>query len=378
MKVLHIADTHLGYTAYRKVTTDGINQREQDTYLAFQQIIDYAIKQKPDVVLHAGDLFDSVRPTNRAISVALNQILRLSKNNIPFVIVDGNHERPKLAETGHIFNIFNHIEHVYPVYENKYESIMIENDKEILCIHAVPQCSSKEAFEKLIQTVKPNPDAHYNILLAHGSVKGIKELSMNEFNEVYIPPTVLKDKYSYIALGHYHTFTEVQKNVVYAGSPERFTFTDARQEKGFVEIHLEKTITHQFHPLCIRAMIDAPSVQCKGKTVADIMTEIKKTIHALEPDTKIIRITLQEIPPAVYRGLDFQEIKTWCKQSIHFELKPQMKESLFNSAHQSTKIGALLQEFDAFLTTQKIKEEHTIKSLGHHYLENIHAKQEET
>jgi DNA repair exonuclease SbcCD nuclease subunit len=48
-------------------------------YDAFIHCIDYVVKTKPDLVLHAGDLFDSVRPTNRAITVAVQQILRLSK-----------------------------------------------------------------------------------------------------------------------------------------------------------------------------------------------------------------------------------------------------------------------------------------------------------
>ena len=46
MKILHIADTHLGYSAYRKTTDDGINQREIDVYNAFEHFIDYAIKNK--------------------------------------------------------------------------------------------------------------------------------------------------------------------------------------------------------------------------------------------------------------------------------------------------------------------------------------------
>ncbi len=84
MKILHMADTHLGYSAYRKVTKEGMNQREIDIYNSFKQIIDYAVKSKPDLILHAGDLFDSVRPTNRAITIALEQIIRLSKEKIPF------------------------------------------------------------------------------------------------------------------------------------------------------------------------------------------------------------------------------------------------------------------------------------------------------
>ena len=104
MKILHVSDTHLGYSAYRKSTEYGINQREQDVYNAFEQFVDYAVKTKPDLIIHAGDLFDSVRPSNRAITFALKQIIRLSKNKIPILIISGNHEQPKLVETGHIFS----------------------------------------------------------------------------------------------------------------------------------------------------------------------------------------------------------------------------------------------------------------------------------
>ena len=113
MKILHISDTHLGFSAYRKATPDGINQREIDTYDAFNQFIKYAVKSKPDLIIHGGDLFDSVRPNNRAITFAINQILQISKKKIPIIIIAGNHEHPKLKETGHIFSIFDHIENVY-------------------------------------------------------------------------------------------------------------------------------------------------------------------------------------------------------------------------------------------------------------------------
>ena len=101
MKCLHISDTHLGFSAYRRVSDEGINQREKDCYDAFQKVIDYAIQTKPDFILHSGDLFDSVRPNNRAISVAITQILRLEAEKIPVIILSGNHEQPKLRETGH-------------------------------------------------------------------------------------------------------------------------------------------------------------------------------------------------------------------------------------------------------------------------------------
>jgi DNA repair protein SbcD/Mre11 len=199
MKILHVADTHLGYSAYRRVTEDGINQREMDTYDAFKQFIDCALKSKPDLVIHAGDLFDSVRPTNRAITFAIHQILRLSKQEIPFVIIAGNHEHPKLKETGHIFSILDHIENVYPIYSASYEIIPFEIDGNKITIHAIPQTTTKQEFNDNLKKLKPETNADYNILLAHGGVKGIKEFSMNEFNELIIPTQYLKSNFDYIA-----------------------------------------------------------------------------------------------------------------------------------------------------------------------------------
>ena len=106
MKVLHLADTHIGYSAYNKLDKNGMNQREVDVYNSFSQVVDYALENKVDLVLHSGDLFDTVRPSNRAISFAVGQLLRLSKAGIPTVIISGNHETPRLRETGSVFKVF--------------------------------------------------------------------------------------------------------------------------------------------------------------------------------------------------------------------------------------------------------------------------------
>ena len=127
-RIYHLADTHIGYSAYRKIDeATGLNQREVDTYEAFKQFVDYALKEKPDAIVHAGDLFDSVRPTNRAIAFVLSQLLRLSEAKIPFVVISGNHETPRLRETGSVFSLFEHIPEVHLVYENKYELVEIDD-----------------------------------------------------------------------------------------------------------------------------------------------------------------------------------------------------------------------------------------------------------
>ena len=79
MKIVHVSDTHIGFSAYRKVDDEtGINQREMDIYRRFAEFADKAIEIHPDLVIHSGDLFDSVRPSNRAISVALDNLARIT------------------------------------------------------------------------------------------------------------------------------------------------------------------------------------------------------------------------------------------------------------------------------------------------------------
>lgn len=92
MRFVHFSDTHLGFSDLNKIdATTGINQRESDFYRAWWQAIDKILELKPDFVVHAGDLFQTPRPNNRAIRVGLEGIQRLNDADIPFVVVAGNH-----------------------------------------------------------------------------------------------------------------------------------------------------------------------------------------------------------------------------------------------------------------------------------------------
>jgi DNA repair exonuclease SbcCD nuclease subunit len=377
MKILHVADTHLGYSAYRKVTEDGINQREMDAYDAFKQFVDYAIKSKPDLIIHAGDLFDSVRPNNRAITFAVKQIIRLSKKKIPFVVIAGNHEHPKLKETGHILSIFDHMDHVYPIYSAKYETLSFKIKKEKITIHVIPQCELKTQFNEQLKKLKPDKNADYNIFVAHGAVTGIKIFSMNEFNELIIPTEVISKNFDYIALGHYHRFTKLANNAFYSGSTERFSFTDAPDKKGFLELKFtNERLKLIFINLENRAMIDPKPIKCSNLKLDEVMKKIKETVEEIGPKEKTFRITLEEIPAYIYRGLDFDEIRKMSGDAVHYEIKADVVKEGESKSTATSKIDALANEFQRFLNSQDLKEKETILELGIDYIEKIEAREE--
>lgn len=57
----------------------GINQREADVNVAFQEAITRIISLKPDVTIIAGDLFHAVRPSNTVVTFCFRQLRRLAK-----------------------------------------------------------------------------------------------------------------------------------------------------------------------------------------------------------------------------------------------------------------------------------------------------------
>lgn len=343
-RIFHIADTHIGYSAYRKMDeATGLNQREVDTCNAFKQFVDYTLTDRPDAVLHAGDLFDSVRPTNRAISFVLSQILRLSDARIPFVVISGNHETPRLKETGSVFSLFEHIPRVHVIYENGYELVEIDDLK----VHAVPHCDDIEREKKKMQ-VRDG----FNIALLHASVlgTGLPAFMMGEFNEQTITIDDLTN-FDYVALGHYHKCTRVRADAYYAGSTERFSFSEVDSAKGFLEVRLggddEKKVI--VHALRTRAMLDLEPIRCSSLDEHEIKNAIRHRILECNPQDKVVRLKVQDMPLHVYHSLDFDELKRLTRSAVHFELKYEFQTENELLSVERPAFQSLHAEFDHFV-----------------------------
>lgn len=107
MRIVHLADTHLGYRQFsaKLDPVRKLGQRECDVYDAWHRAVDTAIELRPDAVVHAGDLFDSSRPTPRALAEALDGLGRLRDAGLPVVVIAGNHSTPRFRSGGSVFEV---------------------------------------------------------------------------------------------------------------------------------------------------------------------------------------------------------------------------------------------------------------------------------
>jgi len=347
LRIVHVADTHLGYSAYRRICDDdgpfrGLNQREVDTYLSFKTFVDRVLDLQPDVVLHSGDLFDSVRPSNRALGFALEQLVRLSDANIPVVIIAGNHSTPRIRETGSAFRLFEHLPNIMPVYKGVYERITVGD----LTVHAIPHTDG-EMFKEMLPSLSRCGETTYEVSMLHAGVVGFKEFRMNEFNEKIVDSCYLRGDMDYIALGHYHENCDIASNAAYSGSTERFSFAEAGQPKGFLLLDLE-TKKRKFVELPTRPMIDLPTIDGRRLDAASLNAEIESRL-ARDLEGMIVRLVVRNVPRATYEALNFRRIRDLATGAMHFEPRFEIDREKISIQAGSATINSLEQEFVSYL-----------------------------
>ena len=374
MKFVHISDTHLGASGFgRRVSPAGVNQREEDICHSLAWAIDKILELKPDLVLHSGDLFHSVRPSNRILTFAIKQFLKLSQANIKVVIISGNHDAPKQRALGSVLSIFEVFPNIYTVFKNKYETVVIDS----ACVHAIPHCLTNDGFQQELALLRINNQADFNILMLHGVVAGIKEFSMGEFAEQEIPDSIFNMGFDYVALGHYHKYCQVRPNVFYAGSSERLSFNEVGQDKGFLEVDL-KNGKIVFHKVPTREMVDLPEVDVTDLDQNQVFEKIEKILEPEKIKDKIVRLKIKNISEHTYNLLRFRKINELKAQAFYSDLRFERKETEHQVLALSSSIGRLNQEFVEYLNSIPLEnlDRNRLLDLGLKYLTENKAVEE--
>jgi|YelNatPaOPRAMG01_1025707.scaffolds.fasta_scaffold09432_1 DNA repair exonuclease SbcCD nuclease subunit len=345
MRIFHVSDTHLGYSAYNRIDQErGLNQREADFYDSFERFIDICLKENPDLVLHTGDLFDSVRPSNRAISFAMEQLKRLSDAGIEFIAISGNHETPRLRETGSVFRILEHV----PLCKFSYGDDLLRIEKESLEIICIPHTTS-EQFKKNLKAASGLKKTGDRILMMHAGISGFRVFKTEEANELIMDESEIDPTADYVALGHYHNHEDISSNCAFAGSTERLSISEAPFEKGFLDLDLEKR-HRKFVPLPTRRMIDMEKIDLSNLNSSDARKVIMSELEKYEIDGAIVRMTLTGVSRETRRNLDYNWIRKAVQSSLSFDIRIIGAEEVHIEQSTSPRIGRLEEEFKAYLS----------------------------
>jgi DNA repair protein SbcD/Mre11 len=334
VRLVHLSDLHLGYRQYQRLTPGGINQREADVARTFRTAVDRIIEIGPDLVVVAGDVFHSVRPSNPAILHAFAEFSRLVRAlpDALVVIVAGNHDTPRSAETGCILRLFVPLgAHVIDDRPR-----LLQFPERNLSILAVPDVTGVERPAFI-----PDQGSKYNVLLVHGEVAGIlPAVAANpDRAALEIQPEELRAaSWSYVALGHYHVYRRIAPNAFYSGSLDYSStnpWDELREQrragiagKGLIEHDLD-TGDHRFHPLPpSRELIDLQEIDAREMEAPAIDEAIRERIESLPGgiEDRIVRLVVRNVPRHVGRELDHRALREYKRRALHFMLDARRPE----------------------------------------------------
>jgi exonuclease SbcD len=378
VRLVHLADLHLGYRQYQRLTPGGINQREADIARTFDRAIDQVIALAPDIVLFAGDIFHSVRPSNPAIVKAFmgfDKLTRALPDALVFMVA-GNHDTPRSAETGCILQLFDRLG-IYVVDHEAQRFPFPDRDLSVLC---VPDGAGD------VPAFLPEQGYKHNVLLFHGGIEGAipEVVAQMDRASIEVPLADLRsDLWSYVALGHYHVQRQLAANVFYSGSLD-YTSVNTWGEKweaektgvpgkGFMEWDLE-TGTSRFHVMPeSRPLIDLQPVEARGKTIADINEAIRSTVEGLKGgiDDKIVRLLVRDVPRHLPRELDHRAIREYKRRALHFHLdlrKPDVIRTSVSGAPRR-RLHEMVREHLNHRTIEADVDRDTLIALGLDYLD---------
>ena len=365
LKLLHFSDAHIDIaTQGKRDPQTGLPIRVLDFLKALDTIIDTAIQEKVDLVIFSGDAYRDRTPVPTFQREWGKRIIRLSKNNIPTILLVGNHDispaagratalqefdtlsvpnihvigKPTLLKPNQINQLPVQVLALPWITRSGFLSANQDNDLDFNHLDSSIELIITKIIDGFIKELDPDIPT---ILTAHASVQGAVfggERSIMLGQDMILPLSLVKrPEFDYVALGHIHKAQNLNEDfhppVVYSGSIERVDFGEVKDDKYFVLAEIEKGITKISWKklegrIFIDTFIDLQKLDRKENETIPNPIEIKNYLLENIPDPSelenaITRLTL--VYPKDWENLiDDQWIQDHYKYAleVHINRKP--------------------------------------------------------
>lgn len=277
IKIVQSGDFHLD----SPLTLHQINfrdQRREELLDAVSVLVQEANKEKADLLLLTGDLFDSSRVSKRTLLFLQKEF---NKFQGWIFISPGNHD-PYTIDSPYSTFEFGEKVHIFREYEEVYLEALD-------CVVCGAGFETSYVRENLLKPPTNERQAQIKILVMHGDV--------TEGNSTYNPiskESIAESGYTYIALGHKHTYSGIQKeggtSYAYAGIPEGRGF-DELGEKGIIVGTVYETGVALTFRKTSKRVYRQLGIEITGiLTTEDVLRKVQSSLC---DDASIYRIILQ-------------------------------------------------------------------------------------
>lgn len=311
LTILHTSDWHLGRRLYGRMRYD-----EFEAFLNWLQ--DTISAQKVDILIVAGDIFDTMTPSNRAQALYYEFLGRVSRSCCEhIVIVAGNHDSPTFLDAPSNVLKFLNVHVIGTACEDLNDEVLVLDDADgapHCIIAAVPylrdrdvrsSAAGESADSKDVNVIK-GIRAHYDKVASIAKTKqaklveasqhhipiiatghlfaaggttteddGVRELYVGSLGK--ISADMFDEGFDYVALGHLHVPQRVggRESIRYSGSPIAMGFGEAKQQKQVLLVQFGEVE---------RALSESTIIQLTN-TVTTIEKSVEKTTKKVATQT---------------------------------------------------------------------------------------------
>jgi exonuclease SbcD len=342
VKLLHTSDWHLG-----KVLKGQSRMDEQISVL--RQIVEIAERERPDLVIVAGDIYDTAAPSAETEKVAVRALSALRRHAAAVVVVAGNHDHgPRLdalrtwAEgagitlRGLIGKPEDHlITGTTPTGEAwRLAALPFVSQRYAVRASEMFELSAAEAsatyadhVARLIATLTADfsdGSETVNLITAHLTVVGAKtgggERDAHTIEAYSVPSTIFPSSTHYVALGHLHRRQQVPGPcaVHYCGSPLAVDFGEEENKPSVSLVEVTARTAPRVTPMPLTAAVPL-------RTVRGTLAELR----ALTVDPAAwLRVYVREAPRA---GLK-EEVQELLPRALEVRIDPDVVASATKTA----------------------------------------------
>lgn len=325
MKIIHTADTHLGFEITRINQSDppGRRKRADHIFKNFLAILDHAGDIEADVLIHSGDLFNKYYIPREVLDELVQPIFDLAKSGTRILIIPGNHERSEFP-----FDLFHGSSlgsprgsHGIFVFDQP-KSLSFNLNGYTVGFAGFPfiRKDSKRTFLRALEeTEYHHLRSDFNILVTHQAFDqacvGPADFVFRAGRQDTVSRETIPLDFEYIAAGHIHRYQVLDHprkpgiKFVYPGSTQRISFAEMTEDKGFVEAEvINNRIETRFVPLPVYDM-EMVEIRAGGLSSEECLESIRSQFWRFDED-RVIRFNLtggNKIKD--YPEVDFQKLR---------------------------------------------------------------------
>ncbi len=250
MRILHTSDWHLGKRLFKLDRTP-----EHEQFLNW--LLSTLIEEKIDLLLIAGDIFDTPTPPHQSLEVFYNFLHRVSvETKTETMIIAGNHDSGLLLEAPARLLSFHRVKVWGKLSENPEDHWLKVGNIELCAIpffrsyELLPQGEGDAlvALKKYLIKERTLPQ----VLMLH-HLAGMYEAAGSEqvisLSGVDSIPSDVMKSFDYVALGHIHKPQKIGSQSFYSGSPIPLRFSETAKKSVVIVNEKDGVLSSEIRPI---------------------------------------------------------------------------------------------------------------------------------